>query len=110
MEISKKLKAFGLKATPQRRLVYKVIMELRHAPIDEMIVKVQSANPNITVSTIYRIMESFHSAGLLSKVNHPDGKTYFDITPTEHHHIFNSLGEIIDFEDTEVTELIYSKL
>lgn len=110
MEIRDKIKAVGLKATPQRRLVYEIMQELCHTPIDEIIARVQATSPDVTVSTIYRIMESFCSAGLLSKINHPDGKTYFDITPAEHYHIFNSMGEIVDFQDEELNALIRAKL
>ena len=110
MEIREKIKAAGLKATPQRRLVYEVMQELCHSPIDEVITRAQSVSPDVTISTVYRILESFCSAGLLSKINHPDGKTYFDITPQEHHHIFNSSGSIIDFEDEQLSELIRMNL
>lgn len=36
MEIRNKIKAVGLKATPQRRAVYEVMQELGHSSIDEI--------------------------------------------------------------------------
>lgn len=110
MEIREKIKAVGLKATPQRRLVYEVMQELCHAPIDEVIPRVQSVSPDVTISTLYRILDSFCSAGLLSKIHHPNGKSYFDISTQEHHHIFNSLGSIMDFEDEQLSELIRTNI
>ena len=71
----------GLKITPQRKVVYEVMMELRHAAIDEIIKCVQSKDNQITISTIYRILDSFCKANLLSLVFHPEeGKIYYDLS------------------------------
>lgn len=100
------IKKAGLKITPQRKIVYEAIAELKHAAIDTIIAKVQESNPDITISTIYRILDSFYKADILSQVNHPnDGKTYYDITPIPHHHIFEG-QKIIDYSDPKLTELI----
>ena len=59
MESTGIIKNAGLKITPQRKVVYEVMMELRHAAIDEIIKSVQSKDNEITISTIYRILDSF---------------------------------------------------
>lgn len=106
MESIENIKKAGLKATPQRKAVYEVMMELRHATIDEIIKSVQSKDSAITVSTVYRILDSFCKANLLSLVFHPEiGKSYYDITVTEHHHIFEG-QHIKDYMDDGLTELI----
>ena len=75
------IKNAGLKITPQRKVVYEVMMELRHAAIDEIIKCVQSKDNEITISTIYRILDSFCKANLLSLVFHPEeGKIYYDLS------------------------------
>ena len=109
MNIGEIIKKAGLKATPQRKIVYGLMTKLRHSPIDEIIAKVKQQNPEITVSTVYRIMDMFCKAGLLSKMNHPNGKIYYDITPSEHHHVFKDY-EVIDYIDPELTELIKNHL
>ena len=89
MESTEIIKNAGLKTTPQRKVVYEVMMELRHAAIDEIIKCVQSKDNEITISTIYRMLDSYCKANLISPVFHPDvGKCYYDITVSEHHHIF----------------------
>ena len=103
------IKKAGLKATPQRKMVYTIMLELSHSPIDKIIERVQQQNPEITVSTVYRILDSFCEAGLLSKIKHPNGKFYFDISPMEHHHVFTD-NEVIDFIDPELTEIIKERL
>ena len=81
MESTEIIKNAGLKITPQRKVVYQVMMELRHAAIDEIIKCVQSKDNEITISTIYRILDSFCKANLLSLVFHPEeGKIYYDLS------------------------------
>lgn len=106
MEIGDKIRDAGLKQTPQRRVVYEAMMELRHATIETIISHVQSKAPEITLSTVYRILDSFCKVNLLSLVCHPEtGKCYYDITVCEHHHMFDG-EEIVDYQDPELTHLI----
>lgn len=106
VESTENIKNAGLKITPQRKILYEAMMELRHATIDEIIKCVQSKDSEITVSTIYRILDSFCKANLLSHVFHPElGKNYYDITVAEHHHIFEG-QQIMDYKDEGLTELI----
>ena len=109
MKIAKILNEAGLKATPQRKMIYELMTESGHSSIDEIIARVKQQSPEITTSTIYRILDSFCKAGLLSKFNHPNGKTFYDITPTDHHHILMD-NEIIDYIDPELTTLIKNHL
>lgn len=109
--ITQAIKTAGLKVTPQRRMVYEVMQELRHASVDTVIEKVRERNPDITVSTIYRILDSFCRAkgcSLRSAIP-ADGKHYFDITVGNHHHLFDG-QKIADYDDPELTRLIYRYL
>lgn len=109
MNIGDIIKKKGLKATPQRKMIYELMTELGHSPIDGIIARVRKINPEITISTVYRILDSFCKAGLLSKVEHPDGKIFFDITLSDHHHVFVN-NEVIDYTDPELTNLVKNHL
>lgn len=110
MEKIDKIREAGLKLTPQRKAVYEAMIELRHAPIEAIISSVQSKDQEITLSTVYRILDSFCKAGLLSLVCHPEtGKCYYDITVHEHHHLFDG-QQIMDYEDPELTRIIQQYL
>lgn len=104
-----RIKNAGLKATPQRVLVYEIMQELCHAPIDAILNRVRQQRPEITVSTVYRILDSFCEAALLAKLNHPNGKTYFDINVDEHHHLLSEDNSIVDVEDEEIGAFIRQK-
>ncbi len=106
METVDNIKKAGLRITPQRKAVYEAMIELRHATIDDIINKVQSADGEMTVSTIYRILDSFCKANLLSLVFNPGmGKSYYDITVKEHHHVFKG-QQILDYMDDGLTALV----
>ena len=110
MNTSDKMRSKGLKATPQRRVVYDIVGELCHASIEEIITKTQETNAEITVSTIYRILNSFCDHDLLAKLNHPNGKTYYDINMHEHQHIITSEQVLIDLNDPELTQFIRQRV
>lgn len=110
MCIQNKIKAAGLKVTPQRKLIYEIMQELGHSSIDELIARVKMRNADMTVSTVYRIVDSFYQVGLLSKFIDPSGKTIFDIRVGEHHHIFTAEDTIKDLEDDQLTEMIRQRL
>ncbi len=106
MEATDKITEAGLKVTPQRKAVYEVMMELRHAPIEAIISRMQSKGIDMTLSTVYRILDSFRKAGLLSQLCHPHtNQCYYDITAHSHHHLYAG-QQIIDYEDPELTQLI----
>ena len=66
-------------------------------------------NPEITPPTVYRIADTFHKAGLVSKMSHPGGKCFYDATQADHYHILKD-NEIIDYIDPELTTLIKNHL
>ena len=106
MEGIERIKSAGLKLTPQRIAVYNIMMKLRHATLDTIVFHLKLQDREMTLSTVYRILESFCNAGVLSQVCHPeDGESYYDITVEEHHHIFKG-EEIMDFDDKELTQIV----
>ena len=109
MNIGEIIKSAGLRATPQRRMIYELMTKLGHSSVDDIIGRVQQKNPEMTISTVYRIFDSFCKAGLLLKISHPSGKTYYDVNIWEHHHVLMN-NEITDYVDPELTELIINHL
>ncbi|MDD2595741.1 MAG: transcriptional repressor [Bacteroidales bacterium] len=110
MDIKRAIQNHGLKVTPQRRLVLSTMKELGHATIDELISRIQAKNPEVTISTIYRIIDSFCSSKLLSRFTQPDGKVMLDINTSEHIHIFNDNANVADYIDSDLIELIKQRL
>ena len=106
MESIENIKEVGLKMTPQRIAVYQAMIDLRHTQLDTIVAYLNERHTTMTLSTVYRVLESFCKAGLIGLVCHPEtGECYYDITAREHHHVFD--GDVIeDYNDLELTEIV----
>lgn len=108
-QIRELLTGNGIKVTPQRIAVYTALAELGHASAEQIGAQVHDSFPTVTIGTIYNVLECFSVKGIISKLNTSDNKMYFDINVHDHHHILcEQTGEIVDFGDAELTDLIRS--
>lgn len=98
-------RAKGLKVTPQRRTVYNVLDNLRHASVEEIVENVARKNADITVATIYNILDTFAASDIISRLSTPRGKLFYDITPATHHHIFADEA-ILDYNNDNLNNLL----
>lgn len=107
-EISEKLTQSGLRVTPQRVAILKSIYTLNNHPTAEDIAKhLKKNNPNISVATIYKVLDSLVEVGLLDKVKTEDGKMRFDPTINKHHHLYCAQTDRIeDYVDEDLDKLI----
>ncbi|MFI3293617.1 MAG: transcriptional repressor [Rikenellaceae bacterium] len=110
METKLKIKEAGLKVTPQRQLVYRTVKELCHASIEQIVAKIEQTHPEMTLSTVYRVLTSFCDCNLLTKVNHPKGKVYYDINVHEHSHIITPKDDLIDVVDPELRRFVEQRI
>ena len=66
----KRSKELGLKVTPQRIAIYRELAGRMQHPSTEMIYKnIKDYYPNISLTTVYRTLETFERMGLISVVN-----------------------------------------
>lgn len=106
MDITKIIRNAGIKATAQRKAIYKVLKELGHASADDVACKVRVNEPSITVATVYRVLDSFCEVGLTSRLCTTSGKMHYDITPYDHVHIIDGNGNIQDYEDDTINRTL----
>lgn len=103
------LASSGIRVTPQRIAIYTALSELGHATAEQITAKVHSSFPTVTIGTMYNVLACFLSVKLISKLNTSDNKMYFDINTHDHHHMqCEKTGQITDFGNAELTELIHS--
>lgn len=106
-EIRTLLNKQGIKITPQRMAVYAALQALGHASAEQITKAVHDTFPTVTVGTIYNVLECFSSRGIISRLNTSDNKMYFDIHTHDHHHLVcEETGEIHDFGDRELSDLV----
>lgn len=107
-QIANKLSEKGLRVTPQRVAILGAIIKLNNHPTAENIIEYIKKNyPNISVGTVYKVLDSFVENNLLKKVKTEGGIMRYDPLQTNHHHLYcEETDRIEDYEDEKLDELI----
>ncbi|PHN06817.1 Fur family transcriptional regulator [Flavilitoribacter nigricans] len=108
VEIAEKLSAKGMRVTPQRIAILGAILKLNNHPTAENIIEYIKINhPNISIGTVYKVLDSFVENHLLKKVKTEGGIMRYDPLPFNHHHLYcEETDRIEDYEDQTLDELI----
>lgn len=87
-EFIERSKDLGIKVTPQRIAIYKELASTDQHPSTETIYKkIKDYYPNISLTTVYRTLETFEKLGLISVVNVLYNAARYDANLTPHNHI-----------------------
>lgn len=76
----------GIRITPQRLAVYRVLKEKGHASAEEIYEEVKKEFPMISFATVYSILELLKEKKLANELRIDFEKSTFDIRPEGHHH------------------------
>ena len=81
-------KELGIKVTPQRIAIYKELASTDQHPSTETIYKkIKDYYPNISLTTVYRTLETFEKLGIIYVVNVLYNAARYDANLDPHHHI-----------------------
>jgi len=107
-EISCKLVDKGLKVTPQRIAILEAIIKLNNHPTAENIIEyIRKNHPNISVATVYKVLDALVENELIKKVKTEKDFMRYDAIVKSHHHIYCSDSDRIeDYFDSELNELL----
>ena len=110
-EISSKLVEKRLKVTPQRIAVLEAITILNNHPTAENIIEyIRINHPNISVATVYRMLDRddfFKLKELVKKVKTEKDIMRYDAYIESHHHLYCSDSDRIeDYVDLELNKLL----
>ena len=106
----------GMRMTEQRRVIAQVIETAEdHPDVEELYHRASAIDPRISLSTVYRTLNLFEEAGLVTKHDFKDGRARFEPIPDEHHdHLIDiRSGKVIEFRNEEIEaiqELIAKRL
>ena len=87
--LSQRLADSGLRSTPQRGVVYDVLLKKRdHPTADEVFARVKADLPNISLATVYNCLETLVQCNLVRAVNFERGPTRYcpNLRPHAHFH------------------------
>jgi Fe2+ or Zn2+ uptake regulation protein len=84
-----KLERGGLRKTPQREHVYKVLLDKKdHPTAEEVFIRAKKGMPEISIATVYNCLDALVSCGLVRQVNHDRSATRFCSNMMPHHHFY----------------------
>src|SRR5687768_6341740 len=87
--LSQRLAQGGLRSTPQREVVYNVLLGKRdHPTADEVYARVRGDLPTISLATVYNCLETLVQCNLVRAVNFDRGPTRYcpNLRPHVHFH------------------------
>jgi Fur family peroxide stress response transcriptional regulator len=106
--VADKLVAKKLKVTPQRIAILEAIFVLANHPTAENIIEyIRKNHPNISSATVYKVLDTFVSCGLLNRVKTERDSMRYDAIMESHHHLyFSDSDRIEDYKDEELNRLL----
>lgn len=103
-----KLQEKGLKVTPQRIAIYNAIVKLNNHPTAENVIDYIKVNyPNISIGTVYKVLDLLVEHTLLKKVKSEKDIMRYDAVLSNHHHLYCAeTDRIEDYNDEKLNTLI----
>lgn len=98
--LAQKLADSGLRATPQREVVYNILLAKRdHPTADEVCARVRQEMPSISLATVYNCLDTLVQCSLVRAVNFERGPTRYcpNLHPHAHFHD-EATGETLDVD------------
>ena len=99
------LKQSGLKVTPQRLSVLRILDRHTHPTIDELYDEILKENPSVSLATVYKNINTLKDEGLVVEVNIVNQKARYDIYEHPHIHVVcENCGSVEDmsYYDSEL--------
>jgi len=93
----------GLRATPQRAIIFEAIEKLDgHITAEDIFEEVKQVNAYISLATVYRTLELLQELNLITPTNLGGSQTYFALKDhgSHHHLVCLNCGAIEEFADS----------
>lgn len=97
-ELVDAFRAQGLKVTPQRQLLFRLLHDNTQHPTAEALFALASTEmPGISLRTVYQTLTDLTAMGELQQVSFDTGPAHFDPNVADHHHaVCGTCGTILD--------------
>ncbi|MFO6424852.1 ferric iron uptake transcriptional regulator [Motilimonas sp. KMU-193] len=100
---NKALKQAGLKVTLPRLKILELLRQpdSQHISAEDLYKKLIEMGEEIGLATVYRVLNQFDDAGIVTRHHFEGGKSVFELSTIEHHDHLVCLdcGEVIEFTD-----------
>jgi Fe2+ or Zn2+ uptake regulation protein len=97
-ELTEIFRSQGMKVTPQRQSIFRVLHDAEHHPTADAVYAVVSAEmPTISLRTVYQTLNDLVAMGELRQLDLGTGAARFDPNTGGHHHLVcTSCGKVRD--------------
>lgn len=90
------LKQEGLKATPQRIEILKLLEELGHPSVEEIYARLKGKFPSISLATIYKNLTLLREKGVVNQLHLEEGSRYELKRVSHAHKVCPKCGKVED--------------
>jgi Fe2+ or Zn2+ uptake regulation protein len=99
-ELIERFRAEGLKVTPQRELVFRILENNSFHPTAESVyVTAMKTMPTISLKTVYQVLNDLRELGEIQAIEIGGGSLRFDPNVDDHHHLVcRACGLVSDVE------------
>ncbi|MBV7299622.1 ferric iron uptake transcriptional regulator [Enterovibrio paralichthyis] len=105
---NKALKDAGLKVTLPRLKILEVLQEpdCQHTSAEDLYKKLLDIGEEIGLATVYRVLNQFDDAGIVTRHHFEGGKSVFELATQQHHDHLVCLdcGKVIEFRDDVIEQ------
>ena len=110
IDIKKLCKEKGLRMTEQRNIIADVITKMSimgHPDVNEIFLKANEMDRNISIATVYRTVKLFEEYGAIEKHDFKDGRSRYEAIEDHHHdHLIDiESGDIHEFTNEEIENI-----
>jgi len=101
-KLTETLRNHGMKITPQRLMIFKILENnTSHPSAEEVFKKVKKTYPTVSFTTIYKTLETLRELGEIKELTIDKDRKHYDPNMNAHHHAICSVcKKIADiFED-----------
>jgi len=108
-ELTEAFRARGLKITPQRQAIFRVLHDSETHPTAEAVyATVSTEMPAISLRTVYQTLNDLAEMGELQALDLGTGSARFDPNVADHHHLVcDGCGHVVDV-DCDISALATS--
>lgn len=101
------LRGRGARVTGARRSILSELVSAEgHLTADELAARVQKAQPDLHLSTVYRCLDALEHLGLVDHVHLGHGRAVYHLTDDPHQHLVcEACGVVIEVPDSTFADL-----
>ncbi|KXZ17227.1 Fur family transcriptional regulator [Bacillus nakamurai] len=92
-----RLKAKGVRITPQRLAIYCYLSKIQHPTAEELYQALKINFPTVSQATVYNTLRYYKKEGLVRELNFGENTRYDSASDDHYHVICKKCGKVADF-------------